>query len=73
MYIIVELQTNNDQTSNIVHTEPTFNEAMSTFHSILSSAAISNIEYHTALVVNEKGEYVDRRCYEHHPSPDPEE
>lgn len=65
MYIVIELQTTNGKTSNIVTTKPTYGEAMSAYHMILASAAISKVECHTAMVITPNGEYIDRRCYEH--------
>lgn len=65
MYIIIELQTTGGHTANIVTTKETKDEAMSAFHSILASAAISKVEYHTAIVVDKKGQYIARECYEH--------
>lgn len=65
MYIIIELQTTNGQTANIVQTKETKAEAMSAYHSILAAAAISAVEYHTAIVMDEQGKYLARECYEH--------
>lgn len=65
MFIIVELQTTNGQTANIVTTRDTKEEAMSAYHSILASAAVSSVEYHTAVVMDEQGRYLARECYEH--------
>ena len=65
MYIVIELQTNNGQTANIVQTKETKEQAMSAFHSIMAAAAISSVEYHTAIVVDRKGQYIARECYEH--------
>ena len=65
MYIVIELQTTGGQTANIVTTKNTKDEAMSAYHGILASAAISSVEYHTALVVDPKGQYLARECYEH--------
>ena len=69
MFIVIELQTTNGQTGNIVQTKETKNEAMSAFHSILASASISEVEYQTALVVDPKGQYLARECY-YHPQPE---
>lgn len=71
MYIIIELQTTNGQTANIVKTAETKEEAMSMYHMILASAAISEVEYHTALVITPSGQYIARECYEHIKEPEP--
>lgn len=70
MYIVIELQTTNNQTGNIVQIRSTKEEAMSLYHLILSSAAISNIEYHTAVVMDEEGRYLARECYKHLSDPE---
>lgn len=71
MYIVIELQTDNEgHTANIVTTKETEAMAKSAFHSICSSAAISNVRYHTALVVDPQGRYLARECFEHFTDPE---
>ena len=70
MYIVIELQTTQGQTANIVQTKETLNEAMSTYHSILASASVSSVEYHTAVVMDIEGKYVARECYKHLTEPE---
>ena len=65
MYIIIELQTTGNQTGSIIQTKETKDEAMSTYHSILAAAAISSVEYHTAIVMDKEGKYIARECYMH--------
>ena len=65
MFIIIELQTTDNVTSNIVTTKTTKDEAMSTYHSILAAAAISSVQYHTAVVMDEKGVLIAKECYQH--------
>ena len=69
MYIIIELQTTDGQTANIVQTKATKDEAMSVYHQILAAAAISSVEYHTAIVVDKEGRYIARECYRHLKTP----
>ena len=64
-YIVIELQTSDGQTANIVTKKNTIDEAMSTYHGILASAAISSVEYHTAVVMDAEGKYIARECYKH--------
>lgn len=66
MYSIIELQTTNGATSHVYFTAPTYEAAMSKYHEILMYAAISNVEFHTCLVVDQYGKYLARECYEHH-------
>ena len=66
MYIIQEIQTNNGQAALLpAITKADRNEMESTFHSILASAAISTVEVHTVVVVDEHGNMVKREYYEH--------
>lgn len=65
MYIIIELQTTKGKTANVVKTKESQEEAMSMYHSILATAAISQVEYHTAIVIDEQGRYLARECYTH--------
>lgn len=64
-YIVVELQTTNGQTSNIVTVYSDLAHAESAYHSVLASAALSEVEYHTALILNEQGMTIEQRCFEH--------
>lgn len=73
MFIIIELQTTDGVTSNIVTTKESKDEAMSTYHSILAAAAISNVRYHTAVVMDEKGKFIAKECYQHQHTEIPEE
>ena len=67
-YFIIEIQVNQDGTAgNLVYAKTDLNEALSTFHSILASAAVSTLRKHTAVVMNEDGEYIDRGSFEHIP------
>ena len=65
MYSIIELQTNDGQTAHIYQTAPTLNEAMSKYHTTLASAAISQLDYHACVVLNECGVQMARESYEH--------
>lgn len=65
MYIVIELQTTNGETASLIQTKETKDEAMSAYHSILAAAAISTVEYHTAIVMDREGKYIARECYTH--------
>ena len=65
MFIVIELQTNNGETSNIVTTKNTQDEAESVFHSILAAAAISKVEHHAAVILDEQGRHIARGYYYH--------
>ena len=65
MFSIIELQTTNGQTAHVYQTAETRDEAMSKYHTVLASAAISKVEYHACIVADEQGRYIARECYEH--------
>lgn len=65
MYSIIELQTNNDTTAHLCYTAATIEEAKSKYHSILAAAAISNVDYHACVVLNEDGVTLARESYTH--------
>ena len=69
MYSIIELQTTGGVTAHIYQTADTRELAMSKYHMVLAAAAVSQVEYHTCMVVDEKGQYLARECYEHRPEP----
>ena len=65
MYSIIELQTTDGTTTHNFSTADTKDKAMSIYHTTLSYAALSEVEIHTCMVVDEKGQYLARECYEH--------
>lgn len=67
MFTILELQTNNGQTviPTPIKTAETKNEAMSIYHGILFSAAVSEVHCHTAMVIDEEGKTLARETYIH--------
>ena len=65
MFIVIELQTNAGQTANIVRAYATQQEAEACYHSILATAAISNVEIHSAVILSEEGFPLRHECYKH--------
>lgn len=72
MYILVELQTTNGTTANIVTAFEDKLAAESAFHSVLASAAVSQVEIHAASLLDERGNLLKREFYRHRAEPDPE-
>lgn len=66
MFAVIELQKTGNQMSNIVQTYTDQNEAESRFHAILSAAAISQVEVHSAFVMDEECRIYQSGVY-HHP------
>lgn len=66
MIIIQEIQTNGSSTA--LTPAVTFsdkNQAESRYHSILASAAISEVQIHTVIMYDEHGNVLKRDYYEH--------
>ena len=65
MYYVIELQTNGAEGSYLVTAKETRDEAMSTYHSVLAAAAVSNVDRHACIVVDDYGTRIANECYEH--------
>lgn len=64
-YIVIELQTNDDNVATLVTQYDTLQAAESAYHQILVYAAISEVEYHGALLMNSQGAVYKQECYNH--------
>lgn len=65
MFIVIEMQTNGQTTSTLTYAFNDRNLAYQKFHTILAAASVSNVEIHTAFIVNEFGITEDRGTFEH--------
>lgn len=65
MYIVIELQTNDGVTANIVTAYNNRNEAESKYHQILASASISSVNVHSAVMLDERGNLEKSEYYIH--------
>jgi len=65
MFIVIELQTNNGQTGNLVTAHNTLAEAEAKYHTILAAAAVSSLEAHGAIMVNDRCVPIKHECYTH--------
>lgn len=65
-YIVIEMQTNNGTTA-IVPPIAYANrqQAEAAFHTILAAAAVSSVEKHTAVMLDQDGRLVRSECYNH--------
>lgn len=66
MYTVIELQTNDGITA--VVTPVTYekrNEAEAKFHAVMCAAAMSKVDVHSCVIVDEKGNRVMSGCYLH--------
>ena len=72
MYIVFEIQTNNDGTiGTLVSSYPEQNQAESAYHAVLSAAAISALPVHSCVLLTEEGFELMHGCYKHEPQPEP--
>ena len=67
MFIVLEIQTFSPTNVAVLTpiTKTTREEAESTFHSILSYAAVSDLPMHAAVLMTNEGVVLDRKAYIH--------
>ena len=65
MYLVMEIQKNGDQVSNLVYSYANRNEAESKYYSILSVAALSTVEQHAVTLLTDQGNCIMSRFYVH--------
>lgn len=74
MFIVIELQKTGDQVAHIVTTHATSQEAESKFHTVLGFAAVSEVDVHSAVLIDDKGQFYRTESYDHTtPAPETEE
>lgn len=64
-YLVIELQTAGGTTAVLNYTYTDKNVAYQKYHTILAAAAVSSVEVHTALIINEYGLVEIRETFEH--------
>lgn len=72
MYILIELQTTDNQTGSIVTAYTDRAAAEAAYHTTLAAAVASTVHYHTVMMVDERGNTIKREYYRH-VEPEPEE
>ena len=66
MYIVVEIQTNADNTvGNFVWSFATENEAQAKYHTVLASAAVSALPVHSCVILRNDGLQMAGQAYKH--------
>lgn len=65
LYIVIELQKNGSQMGNIVTSHETLQEAQHKFHTVAAAAAISSVEKHSVVLLNDDGFPIERTTFEH--------
>lgn len=65
MFIVIELQTSGTQTANLVTSHTTLAEAEAKYHNVLAAAAVSSLDAHGAIMVNDRCVPIKHECYTH--------
>ena len=65
LFIVIELQKNGAQIGNVVTSHETLQEAEYKFHTVAAAAAISNVEKHSVVLINDDGFTIERTAFEH--------
>ena len=62
-YIVIELQVQDGTVANIVTAHDNLQQARAKYHSVLSAAAVSGLDSHAAVLMEESGAVVAHECY----------
>lgn len=66
MFIVIELQTNaDDSVGNFVWAFTTREQAFSKYHAVLSAAAVSALPVHAAVILDNHGLQIAAQAFEH--------
>ena len=65
LFIVIELQKNGNQMGNIVTAHETLQDAQHKFHTVAAAAAISTVEKHSVVLLNDDGFPMERTTFEH--------
>lgn len=64
-YLVIELQTTNGTTSNIVTQYNNLAQAQQKYYTILSAAVVSKVDIHSAMIVDETGFLLMNESFRH--------
>ena len=65
MFLVVELQRNDDTLGNVTFSYSGINEAKAKYHTILSVAAVSNVQRHGAVILDDTGMMLCHEWFDH--------
>lgn len=65
VYIVMEVQSDGATASTLINSYTERNEAESKYHQILTSAAVSSVKVHTAVLLTDTGKTLKTEKYEH--------
>ncbi len=70
MFIVIEIQVNaNGTVGTLVDSFADQQAAESKYHTVLASAAVSNLPKHAAIMISDEGFPLRNECYKHIPVP----
>ena len=65
LFIVIELQRNGNQMGNIVTAHETLQDAQYKFHTVAAAAAISSVEKHSVILLDDDGFTIEKTIFEH--------
>ena len=65
LYIVIELQKTGNQMANIVTSHNTLQDAQYKFYTVAASAAISQLDKHSVVLMNDEGFTIEKLSFEH--------
>ena len=63
-YLVLEIQSG-DNVATTINDYDNLNQAESKYHQILTSAALSEVPKHSAMILNDDGQLLKVECYNH--------
>lgn len=63
MFIVIEIQKTDDQVATIVNAYANYSDAMARYHTVLAAAAKSEIDTHSAVIIDEYGKELISESY----------
>ena len=71
-YIVIEMQTNGGVTSTLTNQYTSINVAEQKYYQVLSAAAVSSVEVHGALLLDQYCGVIKKDKFIHSPEPEPD-
>ena len=65
VFVVLEIQSNNETAATLINSYIDRNEAESKFHQILGAAAISTVPIHSAVIITDTGVMLKNETYRH--------
>lgn len=64
-YIVIELQKTGDTLADLEYAYTDYNRVLEKYHKVLAAAAVSNVEVHSASVLDDTGVVMKNECFMH--------